>query len=436
MTQYGDTQTPGIVTDVTSSVGIPTADSAVSDVGIVGQADLGDGNAQGSADPNVVYEVTRATSAEQWFGDPDNSLLTEAIIDALNEGAYPIYAVAAESIEETGEDHSSVSTTEVTLDNGPIREDSDAITITLDGTTLTANIVYDDPSSYSPDSGECYVNPVLSEVEIPTTPSNSLTADYEHFDYSAAHDVMATDAGETIDFLTPISERRSVVDDAKETVGSMESEYELALLDAGAEIYINDPASYENPYDDSRTQLIYPTRFDDGTSAVAAYAGRRAAIGIETTPINKTLAADKSLHPTQARPVDRSFRGQLIDNNVVPLANEAAGARIVDDPTTVTEENKDEQNIEYGFNRLVMDFIIQAVRESEKPFIGRLNNPAVRNTLGNLIEERISQLTASNVVLSYSINVAKGDATTATLEINVDLAEPLRFIENTVTVGE
>jgi hypothetical protein len=38
------------------------------------------------------------------------------------------------------------------------------------------------------------------------------------------------------------------------------------------------------------------------------------------------------------------------------------------------------------------------------------------------------------VVISYEVNVFHENATTAGLEMEVDLVEPLRFIENTVTI--
>lgn len=430
-TQYGDYQEPGIITDLTSSSAIPTSGEAPADVGIVGQANLGGGTDEGSADPNTVYQVTRDTSAREWFGDESGSLLTQSLIDALNEDAMPVYAVAPSATTVSGEDHSGASSTTVDLTNDALRETASSMTITLDGTDLTPNIVYDDVSTYSPGSGECFVNPVYGKMEIPSTPSSSLTADYVHFDYATAHDAMVNDAGERIDFFAPLNEARPVVDDANSTVNSMEDEYELAVLNAGADIYISDTSAYSNPYDDSRTQLVYPTRFEDGSSVLGALTGLKAAVGLDTTVINSNLSTNRRLMYS----LTRSQRGNLINNNVVALADEVGGARIADDPTTVTSSNSDEMNLKYGFSRLVMDYIIETVRDNEKPFIGRLNNPTLRRTFASLIRSELNGLLQSGMILSYSINVAKVDATTASLEVSVDLAEPLRFIENTMTVG-
>ena len=428
MTTYGDNQEPGIITDLTSSAAVPTSGAAPGDIGIIGQADLA--NATSPADTSKVYQVTRASKAVKWFGPKESSMLTQGVIDALNEGAYPVYAVAAYSTEINSEDKSGVSSTTVSLDNGPVREDPDSITVTLDGNDQAPTIVYDDVSNYSPEAGECYVNPVRSNVEINSTPSTSLTFDYDHFDYEGGIDVMVNNVSDVIDYLVPLSERGAVVDYANVTVGNMEDAYNLSIAVGGADIRL-DPTSFSQQYDDSRTQVVYPTRFEDNTSALAAYAGFKAQLGLATTPINKRLSTNKRL----AVSLTRAQRGSLNDEKVVPLADESRSVRITDDPTTVSASNTDEKNLNYGFNRKVADYIIETTRNNQKPFIGKLNSATVRNTLEGMVSQSLAELQESDAVISYTVNIQKEDAVTAGLEMNVDLVEPLRFIENTVTVG-
>jgi len=210
----------------------------------------------------------------------------------------------------------------------------------------------------------------------------------------------------------------------------MAGEYNFALGLVGAGTYI-DPMSYENAFDDSRMQVVYPTRNASGQSVLGSYAGLRASLGIRTTPINKTLDNQKDL----AESLNKAERGSLIDARVVPLADEAAGARVADDVNSVSNDNSDEAGIRYGFSRLVFDFAITTVRINEKPFIGRLNSPAVRNALEGLLNNQLKPLTRSNAIISFSAEVFEVDATTASVELQIDAAEPLRFIENTVTVG-
>jgi hypothetical protein len=427
MTQYGNYEEPGIVTDLTSSAATPTSGEAPNDLGFVGQADLA--NASNAADTGTVYQVTRASKAVEWFGPEDSSLLTTAIIDALVEGAYPVYAVAAPSTSVDNEVHDSASTTTVSFDNGPIREGAGDITVTLDGTEQDVNVVYDDVTTYSPDAGECYVNPVEPRVELNSTPGTSLTFSYDHFDYPAATDTLVNGAGDVIDLLAPVNENVDVVNDGNTTVAEMEQEYDLAILLGGADIYL-DPSNYSPRYDDSRTQVVYPTRFKDGSSLVAAYAGFRASLGLESTPVNKYLTTNK-------RPIEdlnRAERGSLIDADVVPIADDSRGPRVVDDVTCVSDSNTDEQNLQYGFNRMVMDYIINTTRTNQRPFIGSLNSQTVRNVLEGMVNDQLTELAESQMVISSNINVLKEDRTTVGVEMEVDLAEPLRFIENTVTV--
>lgn len=430
MTTYGDKLEPGITTDITSSAAVPTFGPAPSDVGIVGQADLE--NATNAANLDRVYQVTRASKAIEWFGPKSSSLLTNAVIDALNENAYPVYAVAAESTTVTGETHDSVTSAEFSFDNAPIREDEASVTVTLDGTDLNVNIVRDEVSSYSPGSSECYLNPVRGTVNIPSSPETGLSVDYDHFDYETGIDVMVENVADVIDFFLPLSENGGVVDYCNVAVSNMEQNYNLAICNGGADININDVTQFEQGYDDSRTQVVYPTRFEDGTSALASYVGFKANLNLEETPINRRLTTNKVLDET----LNRAQRGTLNSEDVVPLANEPRGVRITDDPTTVSDANKDEKNLNYGFNRLVADYIIETTRDNEKPFIGKLNSQTVRNTLQSMVEEQLTTLQESEAVISYDLNIVKEDAVSVGVEMYIDLVEPLRFINNTITIGE
>jgi hypothetical protein len=428
MASYGSTSEPGITTDVESALTISTSGDAPADVGIVGQADL----SVGTANPNEVYQVTRASKARTWFGE--DSLLAQAVIDALDMGAYPVYAVATAEEQVTDEDLSGLTSTSGSLAQAPVIEDAGEISITVDGTPKTTHLTYNDPALEAPDTDEVYVNPVEGTIELDAAPSDgdntNDTASYTTYDYPSAIDAMEEGAGEAIDFLAPVSENQTVTDYVQTTLGDMANEYNFALGLVGAGARVN-PSNYENPYDDSRMQVIYPTRNANGESVLGSYAGLRASLGIRTTPIGKALDNQKDL----AVGLNKAQRGSLIDARVVPLADEAAGARVKDDVNSVSDDNSEEAGIRYGFSRLVFDYAITTVRVNEKPFIGRLNSPAVRNALEGLLNNELKPLMRSNAILSFSAEVFEVDATTASVELQVDAAEPLRFIENTVTVG-
>lgn len=436
MATYGDKQEPGIITTLDSAFNVSTAGAAPSDLGIVGQADL----TNGSASANTVYEITKATTARNLFGDASESLLTQACIDALIEGAYPVYAVATSEVAVTGEDLSGLASTSGTLANAPVSENGADTVFTIDGTAKSTNVIYTDPHAESPAAGEVYLNPVTGDFELDAAPadtdSTNDTADYTYFDYPAGNDAMRDGAGADIDFLVALSENKAVADDVQVTASELEQEYNFSIALVGPGDTAIDPSTYVNPYDDSRVQVVYGTRFEDNTSLLAAYAGQRAALGLDRTPINVSLESNKRIASYQADDLNRTGRGNLGDERVVPLADEATGPRIVDDPTSVTDTNADEANIDYGFTRLLMDYVIAVVRANEKPFIGRLNNPAVRNTFRDLVDDEMAALKRSGSVLRYTLGVSKVDATTASLELSVEVAKPIRFIENDVTVGE
>ncbi|UBF21909.1 tail sheath [Haloarcula virus HJTV-3] len=427
MADYGNTIEPGIVTNVNSALAVTSSGGAPADVGLVGQADLDAGTAQA----NAVYQVTRATMAREWFGE--DSPLTQNVLDALAEGAYPVYAVAVDLVDVTGEDLSGLASNTGTLAEGPVSEDAAHTVFTINGSDLTTVLKYEDLSTLSPGAGEVYVNPSTREFKIDaevTVGNTGDSVDYAYGDYDAGNQALAEGAGGAVDFFVPLSEEATATQDAQSTVGSLASEYNFAIAIVGATPGL-DPESYNNSFDDSRVQVVYPARNAEGYSTLGSYAGRRAKLGITTTPINKRLSTQKSL----AVSLDRAARGALIDERVVPLADETEGARIADDVNTVSDTNTEEAGIRFGFTRLVMDYVITTIRVNEQPFIGRLNSRAVRASLEGLLSNQLKTLKRSNAIIDYNVNVYRIDATSAAVEIQVETAKPLRFIENTVTIG-
>jgi len=427
MADYGNTIEPGIVTNVNSALAVTSSGGAPADVGIVGQADL----ENGSAETNAVYQVTRATIAREWFGE--DSPLTRNVLDALSEGAYPVYAVAVDLVDVTGEDLSGLASNTGTLAEGPVSEDATATVFTVDGAELNTVLVYEDLTDLSPGAGEVYVNPSSREFKIAaelTVGNTGDSVDYTTADYEAGHAALADGAGGAVDFFTTLSEDSAVTADAQQVVKAMATEYNLAVAIVGAGVGI-DPDEYSNQFDDSRVQVLYPARDSEGYSTLGAYAGLRAKLGITTTPINKRLSSVKSL----AVSLNKAERGALIDERVVPLADENEGARIADDVNSVSDTNTEEAGIRFGFTRLVMDYVITTVRLNEQPFIGRLNSRAVRAALEGLLSNQLRSLKRSNAITDYRVSVSRVDATTSAVEIQVKTAKPLRFIENTITIG-
>jgi hypothetical protein len=432
--QYGDDSEPGIITKESSSDSIEIGPESVNNILMVGPADLT--SATDPATAEQVYQVNRDSTAVSLFGPESSSLLTAAILDQLREGAGPIFAATPATTDVTGEDHTTETSTTINLDNKPATEIAGDFTLTLDGAELVPQIVHDDVTTYDPGPDEAYVNPSTNTVELPNTADTGtgFTADYTYLDYTNAFDALKDnqEAAEASDFLIGLQEEATVQQDVVDTANEMSSEknYTIALVtpDGG---YI-DIQNFENNYDDSRVQVEYPPRYEDGTSLLAAYAGAKANLGLNRAAIQHPLETEKvpSVNLSQAE------RSTLLNENVVPLRSRSTGAVIVDDPTTVTMDNDTESNIQYGFQRLALDYTYEVAEENEEPFIGRLNDPGLRNALADLIADQLTAMKESDIVEAFNVRVYEETPTTARLELDLDAPDPLRFIVNQTRIGQ
>lgn len=344
MTEYGGGTEPGIVTEEVISSSVPNSEDSVFTLGIVGDYD--EGTASGSTEGGTVYELRRSSRAIELFGEVESSELTQAVLDAFNEGASPVYA-----------------------------------TLPYSGSDTSAGV-----------------------------------------DYVAGMENLFDGADEALDIVTATSTAVSDVENmASEITTEADERHRLTLGVFG----VGDGNSVSDySVDSDRAQLVEPATFDDGTSVLPAVAGRKAALGFERTTINTRLNNTKELSVS----LSGSERETIISNNGVPLANEAGGVRIVDDLMTATSDS----DLQYGFARLVADLIMQETRENQQPFIGRFNNVAIRNVLNGMVEDGVSELESSSVVEDYDVTVFEKDAVTAGVDMNVQLGDPLRNIDNTV----
>lgn len=434
MPDFGNNSEPGILTDLESATGIGVPAGAPGVPCLVGQADL----ANGSASANEAHEITRISQARSLFGE--GRMLTGQIIDALNAGASNVIGVAASKTDVTGEDLSGLASYTGTLANAPVTEDPSEVTFTINSTTMTSKVTYRDPAQETPGADEVYYNPVNGKFHIDnsaTLGSAGDDVDYSHFDYDAALEAAESEAAEGMDFLAPIMEKQSVVTKALNVAESMAKGYNFALVLAGAfeETALDGSDNFSAPanaFDDYRLQLVYPVRNADGRSVIGSYAGKRAEIGINTTPINKRLKDHRELIHNVALP----DRGSLINDNIVPLAQESAGARIADDVNTVSSSNTENPNIQFGTATLIVDVVARTVYLNEQPYVGKFHKKVVRQAFRDAVDGELKSLRNSDAIIDYTIAVDAIDSTTAALDLAVDVAEPLRFIENTITVGD
>lgn len=438
MVTIGNDTLPGTITTIESAASIGAGVGSPGAPVIIGQAYLSDG----SADADSAYRVNRSKRARDLFGPADKSQLTTAVQDALVEGAEPVYAIATPETDVTGEDLSGESGQTATLANAPVLEYADDITFTINSTTKTTVLYYEgDPSNASPGTDEVLLNPVTGKFYADESlGSSGDDVDYTYVSYANSFDEVTNYQisanvylRDVVDFVAPISEQASVNDSLRDKADSMESNGYLAIGIAGAgEPYIADTSAYTNSYDNSRMQLLYPTRAPNGDTKIGGYVGRRSAIGISTSPIfNRVQTATElieSLSVTQQE--------QLVNNKVIPLEERSGGARIMEDLTTVTDSNTGEAAWQQGLSRLITDFVVEQVDSIANGYVGEFNNVGVMNSVRGDIASALDSMLESNSLEAYSLVVERVDSTTITVDVGINTADPLRNIELTISAGD
>lgn len=426
MVTIGSTTLPGVQTEIDSANSTGVNVGADVQVGLVGQADL----SNGTANKNEVYEVSTPVKARTLFGK--GSMLAENCVNALIEGAYPVYAVAPERVSVNSEDLSGLSSTSGTLANAPGPEDADKYSFTIDSTTKTAIITYKDPSTLSPGTDEVYVNPVTGDFELDAAPSSSGDVNYEYFDYPTASQALYDAEANKLDAVGVLNENEAAVTDAHNKALTFDDRYEFTVVIAGAAPRIPDTSTYSCNYDSSRIQLLYPSRNADDESIIGAYLGLRAALGINNSPMWKRLQTQKDLVVT----LSKGEQEDLVNATTVPVADESRGARIVEDLTCVASDNAEESAMKQVLHRFIVDYVTNVVNVVSERFIGELHTQAARDSLRTIIGGELDQMMSQNALTAYTVTVEEVDAMTASVNVGIDTIDPLRNILATITAGE
>lgn len=445
MVTIGNDTLPGTITTIDSAASIGVGLGSPANIVLVGQAYLTDG----SANADQVYRLTRSRRAENLFGPPSHSLLTASVQDALVEGAYPVYAVAPSETSVTGEDLSGKSGQTGSLSNAPVQEVAGDITFTINSTEKTTVLYRDgDPANATPGTDEVYLSPQTGKYNIDESQGAAGDGvDYTYLDYTDTFDAI-TDAQfnnefirDNIDLIGTLDENDSVTSSLETKVDSMESNGWYAVGVAGAgDPYIDDAgtssdetSSYSDSIDNSRMQLVHPSRNGSEDSDIGAYLGLRASIGLETTPIFKTVGSVDALRVN----LDRTQQENLVNAQVIPLDERSNGAKVVDDITTVDPStNTEEAAWQQGFSRLATDFVIGAVEERTNSHVGEFNDTFTLNNIRGDISSDLQSLLSSRVITGYSLVVEEIDDTTAAVDVGIDTNDPLRNAELSVVAGD
>jgi len=125
----------------------------------------------------------------------------------------------------------------------------------------------------------------------------------------------------------------------------------------------------------------------------------------------------------------------ILEERVNPISDESAGARIIDDVTTVTDANADESEMDQGIARIVVDYVTLVVERNADAFIGELHTQSARNTLQAIISSEMKDLLTQSAITGYNVSVQEMDAMTASVDVGVQTIKPLRNVMANVTAG-
>lgn len=422
---YGNEFEPGVTSDIQKGSNIVSDTSSPATSAIVGQANLNDG----TGNANEIYLIQSQNRAEKLFGT--DSLLTSTVQDALDEGALPLYVVATEEKSQT-EDLSSLASETGDLSEAPISERDGDVTFSVDGTEQSNKIVWkQDPHTMTPDTDEVIYNPINGKFNLGATPSSTADVEYTYYDYASAIDKVQTNSvAPNIDFLGIVSENPSVKSDGVVAATAEASDHNLFQTVVGGNPWLDVTADSPREVNDERARVIHPSRNSDGDSLIGSYIGKISNLGLSRTPIKQQLVTQSNL----LIDLNESDRGTLIDKGIIPIQDKT-NAVIIDDVVAVNVDDTD-YDTRWGFNRLVLDYATERIKVNEKPFIGMLHNPDVRDALEDVVSKEISRLEQSGVIIDSTVNVVSQSATSAEVRIFINTAETLRNISNSITLGQ
>lgn len=406
---------PGIITDIESLPAIDIGGLSTANVLLVGEGDL----TNGSAEANQPYTITRGSQVPDHFGE-DNPI-SNNVEHALNENARPVYAVVTDEINQT----ETVSATEGTLSNVPASENVDNYSTTAG--TWEIELVNTAPDATETD--ELEINPTTGDFSFNSTPSTDI--DYVQADYSTALTTVVDEAPDEIDYVYVLSENDTVIQDLNDAVNNLADLKNPVIGGVGFSAFETDLSNISAPVDNSRMQIFYPSRNVDGKNVMGAVGGLKASKGISGSTMSDRISAASRMNDR----IDEADQINLVGESIVPIASETRGAKLIDDPTCISDTNSEEENMADGYSRFVIDTVTESVHETQEPYIGKLNKPATRGALQAAINSQIQFLADQDAVVDYSVRVFAIDSMSAQVDLNVKTTKPLRNIYNDIAVG-
>jgi len=358
----------------------------------------------GRADPSgtaTVGEPAQAVSrsdARDKFGE--GSQLTEAVLDALGNGANGqyLYAVPVEQTAVTGEAFTGGSGE---LGNTPIVEDVDEITAqnTTDGVEADVEFRYSDPVASPSSEQTVYINPFTGQLE--AGDSDDYEVDYKYLEWSSAFDAADNVLNEfETGIYAALSESESVAADLLTKVQTLRGRFKMVRGIAGAQPNANssetppdarfDTATYTDALDSDAQFAHAPTRREDSKSLLTpGIAGLLAGSSLTSSVYNEALNGYTGVE----QKITKSEADTLRQKGVIPVRDE--GSIRVADNTSTSSETSWERDF---FTRRVVDQVILVAKQVGDSIIGRRNKDDTRTIAEEFVKGELEQFADDGLI--------------------------------------
>ena len=414
----GTTQIPSDNISVSAANTIAPPSGVTQSVGLVGTADIGSDDTQGTATEGESYRVTNGSQARNLFGD--DSELTRQVDLAFLNGVSVVYAAAFQTTTET----TTLSSTDTGTISEQVADPNVSIGHLITEPSEEITIVYDESPS-APDSGIA-VNPISGEIQAAS--SGTYDIEYSSYSHQTAIDAVVSDEPRV---MAVLSEDPAVHTYASSELESKQESFAFSHAIGGV-----------RPVGDTESVSDYVTSFDSLpttsnrlglTAASRGYTNTAETDEVRTAGVAASMAAAKplgesitadglagifSLRDTFA--VDQL--GGLLDNDLLPIG-EYGGLNIIQDRMTATDE---------AFSRLygneVIDEAVRRTHTVSTDFIGEqstvtnINNYRrnLRNQYKDLRDDSPPKLDGFNLQISQDVD---GDLSVTLLLDVVDIID-------------
>lgn len=453
-------------------VRVETAGGAITGVAIgreeklvyIGEADLGGGPNQGSANANEATQINSRLDADRQFGT--DSELSNMLKDALANGANIdfLYGVAY----ETSSSSENFTAETGTLSNQPIVEDdsstgtgnegSGTITVTDNNGPgdLTLDFRYDVPPSSPSAQDEVHINPITGQFDINSSSTgDDYDIEYSYPDWDSAMDEAVAVIGvDETGILAKLTENdysasgTSEAEDLSTRVNDLRADYKMALGLQAAQPNDNssdndafyDTQAYSDGIDNDAMFLHAPARKEDSQRLVTGALGGLMAGNTLSNPIYDD---ELDLSENLEQRLSLAEANDLRDVEVIPIRQPPQGGSIVvaDNLSTSQDTTWDRD----FFTRRIVDQVILISKSIGDSIIGRINDEETRATaeeriqteLRNLANDRLIESNEGTTASSPSwfVDVYEIDRNTVGIDIGVTPLGIVERVDTTITIN-